>query len=153
MTKLTEFVVGFWKLNRVYFIDNKGIETDYFGKSPLGLLCYDNLGNMCAQIMKPERTLFSSADFDGGTDKEVVEAFRGYQAYFGKYFFKNEGLIVHDIFSAIIPNWVNTQEERFIKVINNNELQISTPPIKIRGNEFVFMAHWIRMKAENESFR
>jgi hypothetical protein len=76
--ELRKPLVGTWRLVSI----EGGATPANRGQKPTGLIYYDNLGNMAAQIM-PDRP---RPKWTGTpTPEQMAEAFRGYTAYFGTY--------------------------------------------------------------------
>ena len=76
--ELRKPLVGTWRLVSI----EGGATPANRGQAPTGLIYYDSLGNMAAQIM-PDRP---RPKWTGTpTQEQMAEAFRGYTAYFGTY--------------------------------------------------------------------
>lgn len=108
----SEFV-GTWKLVSFSAKLPSGQIVYPFGKNAQGRLIYEPSGRMEVQIMNSNRPRFSSEDLLLTTEHEVRAAFGGYAAYYGTYSHNpEEGIIVHHIETALIPNWVGTDQIR-----------------------------------------
>ncbi len=63
--------------------------------------------------MNPDRPRFASGDLLLTSEAEVRAAFNGYAAYYGSYSVdQGQGIIVHHVEAAHIPNWVGTDQVR-----------------------------------------
>jgi hypothetical protein len=68
---------------------------------------------MAVQLMAPNRPAFASGDPLVTSESEVRSAFGGYTAYYGTYSVNPDDLtIVHHIETALLPNWVGTDQQR-----------------------------------------
>ncbi len=136
-------IIGTWKLVSWKYTDENNLALDFFGEKPSGILMYDANGNMNAQLMKGDRSNFISESLTGGTDDEVKQAYLSYAAYYGKYYEKSPGEIIHIVEGSFFPNWVGHQEIRYGK-IKDEYLTLCTPPILAQGKEIVFTVIWIK---------
>ena len=78
-------LVGSWKLISYEDKDANNNSVFPYGKTPAGLLIYDDTGHMSAQIMRTPPPDVASDDWDLFTVQEKVALFDGYVAYFGRY--------------------------------------------------------------------
>lgn len=141
---LKEKIVGTWQLISWIYYNEKGEAVHYFGENVTGILMYDRSGNMNAQLMQRERPPFSSTSLNGGAPEEAQSALRGYVAYYGKYYEKNPGELVHVVEGSLFPNWIGDKQVRYGR-IENDQLIISTPPIPSKEGELVFHLTWNRI--------
>ena len=137
-------LIGTWHLLSCIMILEDGSEHHYWGESPKGILTYDTAGNMAAQLRQADRPKFEHEDWSKGTCEEIKRAFQSYQAYYGTYeLHEEEGYVIHHVDGAIFPNWQGQPEKRFFNIVGD-ELHITSPPIPINGNEFVFKLSWTK---------
>jgi len=141
---IKEKIIGTWKLVSWVYHNDAGDPIHYFGEHASGLLMYDNNGYMNAQLMKAQRTPFSSDSISGGTSFETYNAFHSYLAYFGRYYEDEPGEVVHIVEGSLFPNWVGNKETRYGK-IENDLLILSTPPITAKDQKIVFYITWRRI--------
>ena len=89
-----------------------------FGSQPQGFLIYTADGFVSAQLMKPGRSAFRSADWwHKGTPEEYQEAGSGYIAYCGTYEVDEENATVTHIPSvALLPNLILGRQCRSIEL-------------------------------------
>ncbi len=139
-----EEIVGTWKLQSIFYKDAEGKKIDLYGKNPNGILMYDKLGYMNAQIGQKSREKMSSAALTGGSDSEKVKAFDSFMAYYGKYYEKEPGEIIHEVEACLIPNWEKEDEIRYCE-INGETLYITTPTTVINNHETVIEVFWKRL--------
>lgn len=136
-------IIGTWKLVSWKYTNENNQALDFFGEKPCGILTYDTSGYMNAQLMKGDRSNFISESLTGGSDEEIKQAYLSYASYYGKYYEKSPGEIIHIVEGSLFPNWVGHQEIRYGK-IKDEYLTLSTPPIQAQGKEIVFTVTWIR---------
>ncbi|MFT5618963.1 MAG: hypothetical protein ACI85I_002199 [Arenicella sp.] len=139
---LSQKIIGTWKLISIVSIDENGLENDYFGVEPAGIISYDSFGNMMAQLHQSNRPSFHTEDWAKGSDEEIRNAFVSYQAYYGTYEInEQESYVTHHVKGAIFPNWVGHSEKRFFKFVGK-QIHLTTPVIEVKGKEFTFLAIW-----------
>lgn len=141
---LGEKIVGTWKLKSIFFRNENDQPINLYGENPNGILMYDNYGYMNAQIGFSNREHMSSDKLTGGTDKEKLKAFDTFMAYYGKYYEKEPGVIIHQVEGCLIPNWVGEDEIRYCK-IDKNLLYISTPETLINNFKTKIEVIWERV--------
>jgi len=119
-SNMTSKLVGAWKLVSLYAQDPSG-QTGYpFGRNAQGRLIYEPNGRMAVQLMNPDRPRFASDDLLLTSEAEVRAAFDGYAAYYGSYSVdQGEGIIVHHVEAALMPNWVETDQVRYFESQGN----------------------------------
>lgn len=141
---IKEKIIGTWKLVSWVYKNEKGETFDYFGETPVGILMYDRNGYMNAQLMKNDRKNFTSvASIATGNKEEIAEAYKSYAAYFGKYYERSPGELIHTVEGSLFPNWVGNDEVRYGKVVDDF-LILSAPPVKTENGEIVFFVTWKR---------
>jgi len=134
-----EKIVGTWKLVSVEsVIPNGEVSYAWMGRNPLGLIMYDQEGNMSVQFMRDPRPTFSSASgtHRDASKEEIEAAYKGYYAYFGTYEInEQEGYIIHHVKGSLWPHEVGKDFKRFFK-ISQNRLIITTPEIQRGGKQW-----------------
>ena len=139
-------LVGTWRL--VSFESRTaGGEIRYqLGRAARGQLLYDAAGHMSAQLMDPERSQFASGDLARGSDAEVRAAMAGYIAYYGTYTLDlSGGVVTHHVQGALFPNWVGGDQVRYFR-LDGDRLTITTPPIRIGGEDSTTVLVWERAR-------
>jgi hypothetical protein len=144
-TSLKERIVGTWKLLSWVYSNDKNETVHYFGDDVYGILMYDRSGNMNAQLTRANREKFASNSIDVGTTTEIEKAFKSYLSYFGKYYEKVPGEIVHVVEGSLFPNWIGQEQLRYGR-IEDNHLYLSTPPIAVSGTTVQFHLKWQRLE-------
>ena len=137
-------LVGTWSLKSYIANGSDGTEAFPFGESPQGLLTYTAEGHMAVVFMSRGRPKFASGDPLGGTLEEIKQAFEGFDAYAGKYECdETSGTVTHHVEVARFPNWVNTLQVRYPRLVDG-WLHLGTPPIPALGQEWVLSLVWRR---------
>jgi hypothetical protein len=139
-----EELIGTWRLVSWVVQDENGKISHPYGEQPVGQLIYDASGNMSAAIMRPGRPRFATSDKFRGTTEETIEAFDGFEAYFGIYQV-NEGeeTVIHHVEGSLFPNLVGLTLKRFVK-LSGNRLVLSTPPTRYGGSKVTAVLVWER---------
>jgi len=135
--------VGTWKIISTEVRGEDGSITYPDGRDPKGYLIYGEDGYFSLAIMRSGRTSYASGDFRGGTTEEKAAAADSFVAYCGKYSM-GEGTVTHHIEVSLYPNWVGTQQERFIETIDER-LYLSTPPFLINDKSQTAHLIWERV--------
>lgn len=137
-------LVGVWKLVSLEAQDPSGRTTGYpFGRKAQGRLIYEANGRMAVQLMNPDRPKFAANDLLLTSEAEVRAAFDGYAAYYGSYSVdQGQGLVVHHVEAAHIPNWVGTGQVRHFD-LQGNRLTLQGP--LERGGQGTVSLVWERL--------
>ncbi len=141
MQSIKSQIVGTWKFVSWVYQDENNKTIHYFDTEAIGVLMYDENGNMNAQIMKSGRKGFISDAISGGTPDESKNAFDSYLAYFGTYYEASPGKVVHKVNGALFPNWLGNEEIRYGAIVED-KLIITTPPISTPQGNIVFTITW-----------
>lgn len=143
-TALSKEVLGTWKLVSWTYKNEKGEEINYFGENPTGILMYTESGYMSVHIMKDNRKKFENDGMYDGKPEEIIDAFKTYFAYFGRFEEKKPGVLKHTVEGGTFPNWLGNIEERYGE-IRGNKMILSTPPIKTGDHDIIFNVVWERV--------
>lgn len=133
-------ILGTWKLCSFIYKAEDGSAFYPYGKEAIGSIMYDKSGCMSALISRNDRKILSENDFSLIPDKEKLELAKGFLAYSGKYEILDDR-ILHSVEISFIPNWISTSLVRFFEFSGDN-LILSTPPVNLRGKEFVGYLTW-----------
>jgi hypothetical protein len=137
-------LVGSWKLVSFHSQNPNGQRAYPFGQNARGRLIYEADGRMAVQLMDPNRPGFASDDPLVTAEAEVRAAFGGYTAYYGTYSVNpNEQTIVHHIESALLPNWVGTDQQRHFEFEGKN-LALKGP-LTLGGVQWMVSLVWERL--------
>ena len=125
-------IVGTWKLmSMTYRDESTGMETDLWGKDPIGFLSYTHGGRMSAVITA--RNLKIAAQTAGEASiEEQAKLFRNSFGYAGSYTLTKDR-IVHHVEVATDPTWVGQDQVRFPR-FDGNRLIITGEPIRTAGD-------------------
>ncbi len=134
-------VVGTWRLKRWETRTADGRVRYPLGPDAVGSLIYTPGGHMSVAMMRANRPAFAGDNLLGGTPEEKAAAAASYVTYAGRYELR-DGVVVHRIDLSLFPNWVGTDQVRYVSV-EGNELTITTGPLRI-GGETVNRLVWER---------
>ncbi len=130
---MQDSIVGTWRIVSTEVRSEDGQVTYPDGRNPQGYLIYSDDGYFSITIMKSDRSRYDSDDFRGGTTEEMAKAAETYVAYCGRYSL-GQGSVTHHIDASLFPNWVGTDQQRFIE-FNEDRLLLSTPSFLIYDKE------------------
>jgi len=138
-------VVGTWKLVSVASTTDKD-ETNKaaLGQHPSGLLTYTADGRMMAIISDDGRKPLSIPDRVAAPAEERAQAYSTFMAYAGRYTFTCDK-VVHHVEVASLQNWVNTDQTRFVTVVDNR-LHVRNAPQLKNGVMVTLESVWERAK-------
>jgi hypothetical protein len=138
-------VVGTWKLVSVSSTTDKD-ETNKaaLGQHPSGLLTYTADGRMMAIISDDGRKPLSIPDRVAAPAEERAQAYSTFMAYAGRYTFTCDK-VVHHVEVASLQNWVNTDQTRFVTVVDNR-LHVRNAPQLRNGVMVTLESVWERAK-------
>ncbi|HEY4785472.1 MAG TPA: lipocalin-like domain-containing protein [Bacteroidales bacterium] len=140
-SSLLEQIEGSWLLVSMTYTDAKGKIVNLYGESPMGILTYDKCGYMNAQMGYCHRSNFKNSSLGEGSADEITAAYKTYMAYYGKYYEKEPGTIIHQVEGCLFPNWQGKEEIRYAK-IEDGLLVITTPPTLFGDGEIIIKAVW-----------
>jgi len=136
-------LVGTWRLVSVHTWRADGQITYPFGRDVVGYLIYTEQGHLSLSIMAANRPQIQSADMTAGTVAEKAAAYDTYLAYAGTYRLYADR-VVHNLECSLIPQWVGTEQVRFLK-FEGNRLTLRTAPLMRDGVETVSNLVWERI--------
>ena len=110
-------LIGVWRLLKYTDEHEDSDHAQPFGPNPQGFLIYTADGFVSAQLMKPGRPAFHSADWHHGTPQEYEASGSGYIAYCGIYEVDEEKATVTHIPSvSLLPNLIHGRQCRSIEL-------------------------------------
>jgi hypothetical protein len=126
-----ETLVGVWKLVS-YSTQDPDTRAVFhpFGEHATGYIVYTAAGRMFAILTAESRKPLTGGNRITAPAEDRAEAFSSASAYSGTYTL-TEGQVVHHVDISVNPNWVGTDQVRFIK-LEGNRLTIVTPPLQTR---------------------
>lgn len=136
-------LIGTWRLVSWVHESPEGDITPAFGSDTTGVITYTNQGYMSVTIMRAGRAPFASPDILGGSPEEKIVAAESYIGYCGTYELR-EGSVVHRVTHSFFPNWVGTEQERFMH-LEGTRLTLTTAPRLHGGRTQVARLTWERM--------
>jgi Lipocalin-like domain len=136
--------VGTWQLRDAYALSDSGARLPSpLGERVIGLIMYDDAGNMSAQLASAERPQFSARTPNETPDPEFKSAFLSFTSYWGRYRIDHAaGTVTHTVTGASAPSWPGSEQLRYFE-LNGNLLTLKTPPIRGRdGVKLVQQLVW-----------
>jgi hypothetical protein len=136
-------LVGTWKLIGASSTTSASerIETPY-GVGPMGFLTYTADGRISSVISYGGRKPLSMG---GGKAEELVEAFKTFLAYAGRYTLSGDK-VTHHIEASSIENYVDRDLVRTIK-FEEDRITLTTPPTPVNGKIQTVELVWQRLQA------
>ena len=129
--------VGVWRLVAIRDLLDSGRLEEHpdFGAEAEGRLVYTASGHMSVNFMRRGRPGWASDDAPSAAERS--EAARGYGAYAGRYtVHESEGIVLHHVEVALIPNRVGRDLTRFYTFEGTDRL-ILRPPVFVRDGRRV----------------
>lgn len=136
--------VGTWRLQSFAYRYEDGEVVPAMGDKPLGVLMYDNLGNMSVHLSVRERKFFANTGLDTGTVEEESGAYRTYRAYFGTYTVDEAAqTVTHHVIQSLIPQRANTDLVRRY-TFSEDTLRLETELQNVNGRTRFAQLTWKR---------
>jgi hypothetical protein len=136
--------VGSWKLTAAKTLRANGEVVFPYGKNPIGLLMYDEFGNMSGHVSRRRREAYKIDDLRKGTVQEMSSAIKSYLAYFGSYTINEKGrYVTHHVTGSLFPNWIGSRQKRFYK-LTGDTLELSAP-FTLDGQTHTALLIWKRI--------
>ncbi len=143
-------LVGTWRLVSVVSKTDKGdVNKTVYGEHPQGIIAYGADGRMMVIITEDGRKPLSVNDRVSAPIEERAQAFSTMNAYAGTYTLSGDK-VVHHVEISAIPNWVNTDQSRTVK-IQGDRLTVTTPPLARGGAMQTLELTWERVKPAGKS--
>lgn len=141
---MTNPFVGSWRLISAIY-ERDGRAAFPFGRHPVGLLIYDDLGNMSVQIMHPH---YADSAHTPDTAGQRA-AFAGYLAYFGACeISETETMVRHYVQGSTLRHWVGSVQERTYE-FSGNRLTLSAPATTDQAGAQAVLI-WERIEPEKQ---
>lgn len=137
-------LVGTWALVATEWRRADGRHGNPFGPNAVGVLTYDDAGNMSAQVMRAERPA-PPPDHANGIETAMASAFAGYIAYFGTYEIDHATNVVrHHVIGSAFPSWVGSAFNRRF-AIEGDRLTLSDSVTAADGTQVEASTVWERI--------
>jgi Lipocalin-like domain len=139
----SDALVGAWRL---VSWENRAVDgqiTYPMGADARGYLLYTADGRFSVMISRAGRAGFTGGDLLGGTSEEKARALEGFVAYGGRYTFHGDR-VVHHVELSLFPNWVGTEQERWVELAGDR-LTLSATPLLLAGKQQVPRLVWERV--------
>lgn len=137
-----EDLIGTWKVVSAWTTRPSGERVLDLGQRPIGFITYTRDGRMSVVLADGDRKALSG-DRLSAPAAERAEAFSNCIAYAGRFTIQGDR-IVHHVEVASIPNWVNTDQIRHVK-LRGDRLTLATPSV-LGGEQRLVEIEWERLK-------
>jgi hypothetical protein len=138
----SEQLVGTWRLESWFRIEDDGTRKERFGPGAAGLLTYTADGYMFAALQDGGRKSFAGPDPYGGTAEECQAAMATGHSYCGRWRIERDA-IIHKVELSVFPNWVGTEQIRYFE-FDGDRMILRTPRTKRRGSTGFAELTWRR---------
>lgn len=146
-------LIGGWSLvSRVTTSpDGKVVKDPGLSVTPTGVLIYDAVGHVAAQLSRPGRSVDMLADECRDAEQvkgtaDTAQTILGYDAYFGTYTVDaNAGVVTHHLDSALFPGDIGKNIKRRFS-ISGDTLTIKFDTTLRDGTPVTRTLVWSRMK-------
>jgi len=143
--RVLQKLAGVWSLVASEFRAASGNVMYPLGEDALGRAIFTEDGYMSGQLMRQNRSDFVSGNQAHGTPEEILEAFQGYVAYYGRCEVDVEQkTITTRVEGSMFPNWVGGDQVRFFE-LTDEQLVLRTPPITLGDDEITGVLTWRRL--------
>ncbi|MBT8200470.1 MAG: lipocalin-like domain-containing protein [Acidimicrobiia bacterium] len=107
-----------------------------FGAGARGLITYTADGRMIGMLSRADRALADAPNLPAALVEDQARMAAGYLAYAGAYTL--DGMTVtHHVEMSLFPNWIGTDQVRMVAILENGDLELSTPPETSRSGQTV----------------
>ena len=137
------WLAGCWDLVECTFTATNGIVRTPWGASPRGVLVVTPSGGWSAHGGRAHRAPLAS---EQATPEEKQRAFDEYFSYFGRIVRVDdgEGIIVTAVDGATDPNWIGTEQLRYLDACDDDTIVLRTPPLALAGSQVIGRMAWRR---------
>ena len=127
---LKKQVVGGWTLVSAV-AEQGGTKQEPWTSNPRGFISFDQEGNFSIINVRPDLRKIASNNRQSTTPDESKAIAQGVLAYYGRYTVnENDGSINFTIRGSTFPNWLGSEQKRFITVTADDmRLFNSTPQL------------------------
>ena len=141
-------LAGTWRLKESFAEKNGKRQAFPLGEGTKGLIIYDEVGYMSAQLMSAQRVQFSARVPKDIPLEEISRAYHEYTSYYGTFTLDaSAGTIVHHVEGALSPQWIGGDQLRYFK-FDGDLLVLTTPPMKVAdGSKVINTLVWQKVTA------
>ncbi|MGH1419795.1 MAG: lipocalin-like domain-containing protein [Hyphomicrobiaceae bacterium] len=120
---MTNPLIGTWHLKSWYLETENGVKHFALGPDASGYISYSEDGYIFVHIIAAGRQLNASDDLFSGTVAEDSAALKSQLSYAGRYEYR-EGQVTHHVKFSSHPNWVGTEQVRYVRFFDENQLEL-----------------------------
>lgn len=119
-SKVKERLLGAWTLVEWSEQRSGGSKAYPLGEDAIGQIVYTEDGHVAAQLARPARRSFPSADWREAEEEDAARAFKEYFGYFGTFTIDTESQVVtHHVEGSWFPNLAGSDQERHYRFEND----------------------------------
>lgn len=145
---MTDRFIGTWRLISFERKSEDGQVSYPLGQDPVGYLVYSTDGYISGALMTANRPKWAvGTDMTTGTPEEKIASAETFFSYCGPYEV-HENKVIHHVKACLIPNWLDTKQERFFE-FEENRLTLSPPPQIIAGVRYTNRLVWERVQIKS----
>ena len=138
-------LIGTWHLTAWYTETTDGRRLYPFGTDASGYISYAADGFFFVHLMQADRALFAVTDPFGGTEAEDSAAMKSHMTYAGRFDLA-EDHVVHHVTHASCPNWVGTDQIRFL-TLAGDDLRLEARGVRFQNETVNATFTWRRAGA------
>jgi hypothetical protein len=138
-----QWLAGCWDLVECTFTAADGTVRTPWGSTPIGVLLVTPAGDLSAHGGRSDRVRLSG---EQATPEEKQRAYDDYFSYFARIVRVDDeaGTIVNAVDGATNPDWIGSEQLRYLDIEDDNNLVLRTPPIDLAGSKVVGRMAWHR---------
>jgi hypothetical protein len=137
------WLAGCWDLVECTFTAADGTVRTPWGAAPVGVLMVTPAGDLSAHGGRADREPFAGED---PTPGEKQQAYDDYFSYFARIVSADDeaGTIVNAVDGATNPDWIGTEQLRYLDVMGDDDMVLRTPPLVLAGSRVIGRMVWTR---------
>jgi hypothetical protein len=141
------WLAGCWDLVGITFTAADGTLRTPWGSTPTGILLITPSGELSAHGGRRDRKPFAG---EHPTPEEKQQAYDDYFSYFARIVRVDDeaGTIVSAVDGATNPNWIGSEQLRYLDIEDDNNIVLRTTPLALGGLEVVGRMTWRRRGIE-----
>jgi hypoxanthine-DNA glycosylase len=139
------WLAGCWDLVEATFAAADGTVLAPWGDEPVGVLLVTAPGELSAHGGRGDRTPLAG---EYPTPGEKQQAYDDYFSYYGRIVRVDDaaGTFVTAVEGATDPDWVGSEQLRYLDIEDDDSIVLRTPPLALAGSEVVGRFAWRRRR-------
>lgn len=137
------WMAGCWDLTECTFTAADGTVMTPWGAAPTGVLLVTPQGDFSAHGGRSDRQPLAG---DIATPAEKQAAYDDYFSYYARIVAVDESAstIVNAVDGATDPDWIGSQQVRYLDTEDDDHMVLRTPPLMLAGNKVIGRMAWKR---------